>query len=83
LNDDVGFSEIFVEEHDIGIDMLTKIQPNPVWHLRDKIKTPVRCELAEKEHWRLDSLQTLLVKFKDVRIKPRSTLLLHESFHHV
>jgi hypothetical protein len=46
LNDDVGFSEIFLEEHDIGIDMLTKIQPNPVWHLRDKIKTPVHCELA-------------------------------------
>jgi hypothetical protein len=40
------FLKFFVEEHDIGIDMLTKIQPNPVWNLRDKIKTPVLCELA-------------------------------------
>jgi hypothetical protein len=40
------FLKFFVEEHDIGIDLLTKIHPNPVWHLKDKIKTPVRCELA-------------------------------------
>jgi hypothetical protein len=42
----VGFSEIFLEEHDNGIDLMTKIQPNPVWNLKDKIKTPVRCKLA-------------------------------------
>jgi hypothetical protein len=46
LNGDVGFSEIFLEEHDIGIDLLTKFQPDPVWNLRDKIKTPVHCKLA-------------------------------------
>jgi hypothetical protein len=37
---------LFLEEHDIGIDMLTKIQSNSVWNLRDKIKTSVHCELA-------------------------------------
>jgi hypothetical protein len=37
---------VVVEEHDIGIDILTKIQPNRVWNLRDKIKTPVHWQLA-------------------------------------
>jgi hypothetical protein len=35
------FLKIFVEENDNGIDLLTKFQPDPVWNLRDKIKTPV------------------------------------------
>jgi hypothetical protein len=42
----VGSSEIFLEEHDYGIDLMTKNQPDPFWHLKDKIKTPVRCKLA-------------------------------------
>jgi hypothetical protein len=36
----------FVEEHDIGIDLLTKIQPNLVWNLRYIRKKTMRCELA-------------------------------------
>jgi hypothetical protein len=36
----VGSSEIFVEEHDYGIDLMTKNHPDPFWHLKDKIKTP-------------------------------------------
>jgi hypothetical protein len=35
------FLKFFVEEHDNGIDLLTKFQPNPIWHSRDIIKTPV------------------------------------------
>jgi hypothetical protein len=45
-NGDVGFSEIFLEEHDYGIDLMTKNHPDPFWHLKDKIKTPVHCKLV-------------------------------------
>jgi hypothetical protein len=58
------FLNLFLEEHDIGIDPLTKIQPNLVWNLRDKMKTPVccelHCELDEGESWKLYNLQTPL-----------------------
>jgi len=40
------FLKFFVEEHDHGIDLLTKFQPDPTWHSRDIIKTPVHCKLA-------------------------------------
>jgi hypothetical protein len=40
------FLKFVVVDHDIGIDTLTKIQPNPVWNLKDKIKTQVRYKLA-------------------------------------
>ena len=35
------FMKCFVEEHDKGIDLLTKIQLDLVWHLKYKIKTPL------------------------------------------
>jgi hypothetical protein len=54
------FMNVFVEEHDNGMDLLTKIHPNLVWHLKGKIKAPMHCELAEEERWRLDILQTSL-----------------------
>jgi hypothetical protein len=40
------FLKFCVEAHDYGIDLMTKNQPNPLWHLKDKIKTPVRCKLV-------------------------------------
>jgi hypothetical protein len=40
----VGFSEIFVEDNDNVIDLLSKFQPDPVWHSRDIIKTPMHCK---------------------------------------
>jgi hypothetical protein len=40
------FMIFFVEEHDYGIDLMTKNHPDPFWHLKDKIKTPVCCKLA-------------------------------------
>jgi hypothetical protein len=33
--------KFFVEEHGILVDVVTKFQPNPVWHLRETIKTPM------------------------------------------
>jgi hypothetical protein len=40
--------KLFVEEDDIHVDFLTKFQPNPVWNLRETIKTHVRCEICCK-----------------------------------
>jgi hypothetical protein len=40
------FLKLFVEDNDNGIDLLTKFQLDPVWHLRDKIKAPVHFQLA-------------------------------------
>jgi hypothetical protein len=35
-----------LEENDILVDLLTKFQPDPIWNLRDTIKTPLRCKLV-------------------------------------
>jgi hypothetical protein len=40
------FLKLFLEEHDNGIDLMTKIILISFWHLKDKIKTPVHCQLA-------------------------------------
>jgi hypothetical protein len=38
----------FLEEDDILVDLLTKLQPNLVWNLRETIKTPVHYEMCCK-----------------------------------
>jgi hypothetical protein len=38
----------FVEEDDMLVDLLTKFQPDPVWHLRETIKTLVRYRMCCK-----------------------------------
>jgi hypothetical protein len=40
--------KFFVEEDDIPVDLLTKFQLDPVWNLRETIKTPVHCEMCCK-----------------------------------
>ena len=42
------FLNFFVEEDDIPVDFLTKFQPDPVWNLRETIKTLVHCEICCK-----------------------------------
>ena len=40
------FLKFCVEAHDYGIDLMTKTQLDPFWHLKEKIKTTVCCKLA-------------------------------------